>query len=596
MLRLFAHFSGNEDDSDADADVAHTVSFVALHWPRILNCDAWDGCWISILSRAIKYCSKKHLPQMECFLPAITECFMNHASLKKDGESDAKCTNIPGVNQSLDTASGKSVNVISCSTKAIFRLAARTGSQSKACSSLHRLIQYCEPFARQNDVPGNVATVYKTLVKCIARAAPLNFLEQATPLSGRMYIPEAEASFIHSLIDSIAPSIVPVALASNQNAFVLVHYIAVISPESVLPELFRISAKIYGSPAFQSQQSDVLHAVRGAIPALLLLCNRSSNDFGFDAGQCLSFSYSICVQAMSSGNHSLISAGILLVVTLLSHLPLNQAKCGAVPGVPDPSEFVHAFVGNFVDFLSNLPSLSGHIMSYFESYVGRPVSRLAIVLFSDISPEALEAAVATIFQALNGATPSSTAALIFGRFLSGAVMVSHPVLNRLLKLVATKLDIQEEPGSSPLTHPVVTCPASEAAAWITILFGALEYSGAAALSHFPDIERIIIASLRSAEKKIFKVGAELLSKLLRALSSVYPINFGPYAGADTLSNVPIGERQLSGERWYVPADAAMISCRNLMIKFLKHAEVCCICIFTVCLQFTISAGPTRHGS
>ncbi len=585
MLRLFAHFSGNEDDSDADDDIARTISFAALHWPRILNCDAWNGCWLSILSRAIKYCSKKHLPQLECFLPAITECFMNHASLKKDGESDAKCTTIPGVNQSLDTASGKSVNIISCSIKAVFRLAARTGSQSKACSSLRRLIQYCEPFARQNDVPANIVNVYTTLVKCIARAAPLDLLEQAAPLSERMHIPEAEASFIHSIIDSIAPSIVPVALASNQNAFVLIHYLAVISPKSVLPELFRISAKIYGSPAYQSQQSDVLHAVRGAIPALLL-CNRSCIDVGVDAGQCISFIYSVCVQAMSSGNHSLISAGILLVVSLVSHLPLNQDKCCAVPGVPDPSEFVHAFVGNFIDFLSNLPSLSGHIMSYFESYVGRPVSRLAIVLFSDISPETLDAAVAPVFQSLHGATPSSTAALIFGRFLSGAVMVSHAVLNRLLKLVAVKLDIQEEPGSGLLTHPVVTCPASEATAWITVLYGALEHSGAAALSFFPDIERIIVASLRSAEKKVFKAGAVMLSKLLRALSSVYPINYGPYAGAETLSNVPIGERQLSGERWYIPADAAMISCRNLMIKFLKHAEVCCHHIVSFYLQFT----------
>jgi hypothetical protein len=143
---------------------------------------------------------------------------MLHASLKKDSESDAKCTTIPGVNQSLDTAAGKSIDITTCSIKAIFRLAARTGPQSRASGCLHRIIQYCEPFARQNDVSANIVNVYKTLVKCIARAAPLNLLDQAAPLSGRMYIPEAEPLFIHSLIESLAPSIVPVALSSNQNA------------------------------------------------------------------------------------------------------------------------------------------------------------------------------------------------------------------------------------------------------------------------------------------------------------------------------------------------------------------------------------------
>ena len=76
----------------------------------------------------------------------------------------------------------------------------------------------------------NIVNAHKTLVKCIARAAPLNLLDQAAPLTGRMYIPEAEPLFIHSLVDSLAPSIVPVALASKQNAFVLIHYMAVISP------------------------------------------------------------------------------------------------------------------------------------------------------------------------------------------------------------------------------------------------------------------------------------------------------------------------------------------------------------------------------
>ena len=42
--------------------------------------------------------------------------------------------------------------------------------------------------------------------------------------------------------------------------------------------------------------------------------------------------------------------------------------CGTVP---DPSEFAQSFVGIIVDFPSNLPSLTGHVMSYFESLVGR---------------------------------------------------------------------------------------------------------------------------------------------------------------------------------------------------------------------------------
>lgn len=578
LLRLFAHFSAYDDNADADEDVVRILSLTALHWPRVLNCDTWNGSWLSILSRIIKYCNKKHLPQIECFLPTITECFMIHASFKKDGESEAKCTTIPGVNQSLDTAAGKSVDIIKCSIKAIFRLAARMGPESNACSSLHRLVQYCEPFARQNDVSGIIILVYTTLVKCIARAAPLDLLEKST-YSARMHIPEAEASFLHSLINSIAPSVVPVALSSNQNAFSLIHHIAVISPKTILPELFRISEKIYGNPAYQSQQSDVLHAIRGSIPALLL-CNRSTTDPGVDVGQCVSFVYSACVQSMSSGNHSIISAGILLVVSLLSHVPLNEAKSRIVSGAPDPSEFAQSFVGNIVDFLSNLPSLTGHVMSYFESLVGRPVSRLAVVLFSDISPEALDASVEPIFRALSETNPSLTAALILGRILSGAVMVSHPVFNRLLKIVASKLQIQDEASASLLSHPVVTCTALEASSWITILCGALEHSGDAALPLIADIERIILASLRSAEKQIYKAGASLLGKLLRALSSVYPINYGPYDGAESLLNVPIGERKISPERWYVPADVAMICCRNLMIKFLKHAEVPLILFIT----------------
>jgi hypothetical protein len=571
MLRLFSHFSGFDGNADADEDIIRIVPLTALHWPRVLNCDSWNGCWLSILSRVIKYCNEKHLSQIECFLPTITECFMIHASFKKDGESEAKCTTIPGVNQSLDTAAGKSVDLIKCSIKAIFRLAARMGPESKACSSLRRLVQYCEPFARQNDVSGTIVQVYTTLVKCIARAAPMDLLENPAS-SARMHIPHAEAAFLHSLINSIAPSVVPVALSSNQNAFSLIHYLAVISPKTILPELFRISEKIYGNPAYQSQQIDVLHAIRGSIPALLL-CNRSTADTGVDVGRCVSFIYSACVQSMCSGNHSIISAGILLVVSLLSHVPLNEAKCGIVPGAPDPSEFAQSFVGNIVDFVSNLPSLTGHVMSHFESLVGRPVSRLAVVLFSDISPEALDASVEPIFRALNEAHPSSTAALIFGRVLSGAVMVSHPIFNRLLKIVASKLEIQDEASTSTLSHPVVTCTALEASAWITVLCEALEHSGDAALSLITDIERIILASLRSAEKQIYKAGAALLSKLLRALSSVYPINYGPYDGAESLSSVPIGERKISPERWYVPADVSMICCRNLMTKFLKHAEV-----------------------
>ncbi len=495
---------------------------------------------------------------------------MLHASLKKDSESEAKCTMIPGVNQSLDAAAGKSVDITTCSIKAIFRLAARTGSHSRASGCLHRIIKYCEPFARQNDVSANIVNVYKTLVKCMARAAPLNLLDQAAPLSERMYIPEAEPSFIHSLVDSLAPSIVPVALSSNQNAFVLIHYMAVINPQSVLPELFRVCEKIYSSPAYQSQQVDVLHAIRGSIPALLL-CNRSNT--GGDIGPgFLTFAYSACIQAMNSSNHSLISAGILLVVSLLSHVPLNPAKCCSVSGAPDPSDFAHALLGSIVGFLSDLPILTGHAMSYFEGYVGRPVSRLSVVLFSDISPQALDAALKPIFNALNDSQPSSTAALIYGRILSGAIMVSHPVLTRLLKIVVANLNIQDELGSGLLTHPTVTCNASEASSWMIILCGALDHSGDAALSLFPDFERIIIACLRSAEKTIFKSGAKLLGKLLRALSSAYPINYGPYAGAEYLTDVPIEQRQLSG-RWYVPSDIAMISCRNLMIKFLKHAEV-----------------------
>ena len=90
--------------------------------------------------------------------------------------------------------------------------------------------QHVRAFARQNDVSANIVNAHKTLAKCIARAAPLNLLDQAAPLTGRMYIPEAEPLFIHSLVDSLAPSIVPVALASKQNAFVLSHYMAVISP------------------------------------------------------------------------------------------------------------------------------------------------------------------------------------------------------------------------------------------------------------------------------------------------------------------------------------------------------------------------------
>jgi hypothetical protein len=496
---------------------------------------------------------------------------MLHASLKKDSESDAKCTTIPGVNQSLDTAAGKSIDITTCSIKAIFRLAARTGPQSEASGCLHRIIQYCEPFAHQNDVSANIVNVYKTLVKCIARAAPLNLLDQDAPLTGRMYIPEAEPLFIHSLIDSLAPSIVPVALSSNQNAFVLIHYMAVISPQSVLPELFRVCEKIYSSPAYQSQQVDVLHAIRGSIPALLL-CNRCKTGADVDSGIFLSFAYSACIQAMNSGNHSLISAGILLIVSLLSHVPLNPAKCCSVAGAPDPSDFAHALLSSIVGFLSDLPILTGHVMSYFEGYIGRPVSRLAVVLFSEISPEALDAALTPIFTALNDSVPSSTAASIYGRILSGAIMVSHPVLARLLKIAVSNLDIQDEPGTSLLTHPTVTCNASEASSWMIILCAALEHSGDAALSLFPDFERIIIACLRSAEKKIFKSGAKLLGKLLRALSSVYPINYGPHAGAEFLSDVSIEKRQLSG-RWYVPSDIAMISCRNLMIKFLKHAEV-----------------------
>jgi hypothetical protein len=105
-----------------------------------------------------------------------------------------------------------------------------------------------------------------------------------------------------------------------------------------------------------------------------------------------------------------------------------------------------------------------------------------------------------------------------------------------------------------------------------ILCAVLEHSGDAALSRFPDFERIIIACLRSAENFFFKSGAKLLGKLLRALSSVYPINCGPHAGAEFLSDVSIEKRQLSG-RWYGPSDIAMLYCRNLMIKFLKHAEV-----------------------
>jgi hypothetical protein len=571
LLRLFAHFSCCEDDADADSDVTRMISFTALYWPRIMNCDSWNGCWLSLLSRVVKYCNKKHLPQIECFLPSIAECFMLHASLKKDSESEAKCSTIPGVNQSLDTSAGKSVDIIACSIKAIFRLAARTGSKSRASGCLHRMIQYCEPFARQNDVSANIVNVYKTLVKCIARSAPLNLLNHPASSTGRMHIPEAEPSFIHSLIDALAPSIVPVALSSNQHAFVLIHYMAVISPQSVLPELFRVCEKIYGSPAYQSQQVDALHAIRGSIPALLL-CNRCSTGAAIDYGNYLTFAYSACIQAMNSGNHSLISAGILLVVSLLSHVPLNPAKCCSVSGTPDPSEFAHALLCSIVGFLSDIPILTGHALSYFESYVGRPVSRLAVVLFSEISPEALEAGIAPIFNALNDSKPSSTAALIYGRILSGAVMVSHPVLVRLLKIVVSNLDIQDEPGTSQLTHPTVTCTASEASSWMSILCGALDHSGDAALSLFPDFERIIIACLRSAEKKIFKSGAKLLNKLLRALSSVYPINYGPHAGAEFLSDVPVEKRQLSS-RWYVPSDIAMISCRNLMIKFLKHAEV-----------------------
>ena len=99
----------------------------------------------------------------------------------------------------------------------------------------------------------------------------------------------------------------------------------------------------------------------------------------------------------------------------------------------------------------------------------------------------------------------------------------------------------------------------------------MDHSGDAALSLFPVFKRIIVVCLRSAEEK-FKNGSKLLSKLLRAFSSVYPINYGPHAGAEFLSDITLKKRQLSS-RWYVPFDVSMISCRNLMIKFWKHAEV-----------------------
>ena len=175
-------------------------------------------------------------------------------------------------------------------------------------------------------------------------------------------------------------------------------------------------------------------------------------------------------------------------------------------------------------------------------------------LFSEISPEALDAALTPIFTALNDSVPSSTAASIYGRILSGAIMVSHPVLARPVKIAVSNLDIQDEPGTSLLTHPTVTCNASEASSWMIILCAVLEQYGDAALSLFPDFERIIIACLRSAKNFFFKSGAKLLGKLLRALSSVYPINCGPH---EFLSDVSIEKRQLSG-RWYVPSDIAMM--------------------------------------
>jgi hypothetical protein len=137
---------------------------------------------------------------------------------------------------------------------------------------------------------------------------------------------------------------------------------AVISPQSVLPELCRVCEKIYSSPAYQSQQVDVLHAIRGSIPALLL-CIRCKTGADVDSGIFLSFAYSACIQAMNSGNHSLISAGILLIVSLLSHVPLNPAKCCSVAGAPDPSDFAHALLSSIVGFLSDLPILTGHVMS-----------------------------------------------------------------------------------------------------------------------------------------------------------------------------------------------------------------------------------------
>jgi hypothetical protein len=277
-------------------------------------------------------------------------------------------------------------------------------------------------------------------------------------------------------------------------------------------------AKKYGNPAYQSQQSDVLHAIRGSIPALLL-CNRSTTDTGVDVGQCISFVYSVCVQCMSSGNHSIISAGILLVVSLLSHVPLDVAKSRIVSGAPDPSEFAQSFVGIIVDFPSNLPSLTGHVMSYFESLVGRPVPRLAVVLFSDFSPEVLDASVELIFRALNETNLSSTAALIFGRILSGAVMVSHPVFNRLLKIVAAKLHIQDETSASLLSHPVVTCTAFEASVWITVLCGALEHSGDAALPLIADIALFFL--LFEVRRSRFTKQAQLCSASFCELSPAF---------------------------------------------------------------------------
>jgi hypothetical protein len=70
----------------------------------------------------------------------------------------------------------------------------------------------------------------------------------------------------------------------------------------------------------------------------------------------------------------------------------------------------------------------------------------------------------------------------------------------------------------------------------------LDHSGDAAASLFPVFKRIIVVCLRSAEEK-FKNGSKLLSKLLRAFSSVYPINYGPHAGAGFFSDITLDKRQ-----------------------------------------------------